>query len=68
MTTLYRGSTDYFYKKHCIISGALLASLCLFLSNTPGGAARGVIPYRVLLNPEFIMFLFVAEKKVIVNG
>ncbi|AXD07323.1 hypothetical protein CE665_25640 [Salmonella enterica subsp. enterica serovar Poona] len=63
MTTLYRGGTDYFYKKHCIISGALLASLCLFLSDTPGGAARGVILYRVLQNPEFIMFLFVAEKR-----
>ncbi|EGU9664464.1 hypothetical protein GRL19_004454 [Salmonella enterica] len=63
MTTLYRGSTDYFYKKHCIISGALLASLCLFLSDTPGGAARGVISYRVFQNPEFIIFLFVAEKR-----
>ncbi|EDS7588662.1 hypothetical protein YC94_004477 [Salmonella enterica subsp. diarizonae] len=63
MTTLYRGGTDYFYKKHCIISGALLASLCLFLSDTPGGTARSVTPERVLQNPEFIMILFVAEKR-----
>ncbi|EAU5656463.1 hypothetical protein EF890_19205 [Salmonella enterica] len=43
MTPLHRGGTDYFYKNYCIISGALLASRCLFSPGTPGGTASGAV-------------------------
>ena len=41
-TPLFRGSTDYFHKKHHFILGVLLAARCVFLQDAPGGAARGV--------------------------
>ncbi|EDU9607395.1 hypothetical protein YT03_003524 [Salmonella enterica subsp. enterica] len=67
MTPLRRGGTDYFYKNHCIISGALLASRCLFSPGTPWGAASGAV-LSIYLNRVFKIESYCRKIKETVYG